>query len=108
MALRASLSRAGLVSGEHGRQVTEFGFHFGGIGYRIRNFLAKELAIPLAKPMNSHFERPLRGLHFASQRGIRRVGLPEKEDLQALKMLWPPVLHEFIAQFFHDSVEHRK
>jgi hypothetical protein len=38
----------------HGRQIPEFGFHFCGIGYSIRDFLAKELTIPLAKPVNGH------------------------------------------------------
>lgn|ERR1019366_8548231 len=34
------------------------GLHFGGIGHRIGDFLAKEFAIPLAKPVNGHLERP--------------------------------------------------
>jgi hypothetical protein len=48
-----------LLPHEHGRQIPEFGFHFSGIGYSIRDFLAKELAIPLAKPVNGHLERSL-------------------------------------------------
>ena len=79
-----------------------------GIGHGIRDFLAKEFAIPLAKPVNRHLERSLRRVHFASQRGIRRVGLPEKEHLQPFEMLRAAVMHELVAQSLHDSVEHRK
>jgi hypothetical protein len=48
-----------LLPHEHGRQIPEFRFHFCGIGYGIRDFLAKEFAIPLAKPVNGHLERSL-------------------------------------------------
>jgi hypothetical protein len=44
---------------EHGRQMPELGFHIGGISHSIRNFLAKEFAIPLAKPVNRNLERSL-------------------------------------------------
>src|SRR5688572_5093600 len=74
-----------LLARQHGSQKSEFGFHFCGIGHRIRDFLSKEFAISLAKPVNRDFERSLRGVHFASQRGIRRVGLAEKEHLQPLE-----------------------
>ena len=43
-----------------------------------------------------------------SQRGIRRVGTPQKEYLQPLEMLRAAVTHEFVPQFLHDPVEHRK
>lgn len=48
-----------LLAREHGSQKPEFSFHFRGIGHGIRDFLAKEFAIPLAKPVNRNFERPL-------------------------------------------------
>src|SRR5690349_11416453 len=44
---------------EHGRQMPELGFHIGGIDHSIRDFLAKEFAIPLAKPVNGDLERSL-------------------------------------------------
>jgi hypothetical protein len=34
-------------------------FHIGGIDHGIRDFLAKEFAIPLAKPVNGDLERSL-------------------------------------------------
>ena len=74
----------------------------------IGDFLAKEFAIPLAKPVNRNFERSLRGVHFASQRGVRRIGMPEKEHLQPLEMLRAAVMHELVAQPLHDSLQHRK
>ena len=43
---------------EHGREMLELGFHIRGIGHSIRDLLAKEFAIPLAKPVNSHLQRP--------------------------------------------------
>jgi len=46
-----------LLPRQHGRQVPQFGLHFGGIGHSIGDFLAKEFAIPLAKPVNGHLER---------------------------------------------------
>ena len=46
-----------LLSRQHGRQKPEFGLHFDGIGYSIGDFLAKEFAIALAKPVNGHLER---------------------------------------------------
>jgi hypothetical protein len=46
-----------LLFRQHGRQKPEFGPHFGGIDHSIGDFLAKELAIPLAKPVNGHLER---------------------------------------------------
>ena len=42
---------------QRGRQKPEFGLHFGGVGDSVRDFLAKEFAIPLAKPVNRNFER---------------------------------------------------
>jgi hypothetical protein len=48
-----------LLPRQHGRQKPEFGLHFGGIGHSIGDFLAKEFAIPLAKPVNGYLERPL-------------------------------------------------
>jgi hypothetical protein len=41
-----------LLACQHGGQIPEFGLHIGGIGDSIRNFPAKEVAIPLAKPVN--------------------------------------------------------
>jgi hypothetical protein len=46
-----------LLPCEGHRQIPEFGFHFGGIGHSIRDFLAQQVAIPLAKPVNGHLER---------------------------------------------------
>jgi len=46
-----------LLPRKHGRQKPEFGLHFDGIGHSIGDFLAKEFAIPLAKPVNGHLER---------------------------------------------------
>src|SRR5436190_1845145 len=60
----------------------ELGFHLGGIAHGIRDFPAKEFAIPLSKPVNRHLKRSLGGFHFASERGIRRIGLTAKENLQ--------------------------
>jgi hypothetical protein len=53
-------------------------------------------------------QRPFGGVHFASQCGIRRVGLAEKEHLQPFEMLQAAVMHELVAQFLHDSVKQRK
>src|ERR1035438_10004008 len=97
-----------LLPRQHGRQKPEFGLHFGGIGHSIGDFLAKEFAIPLAKPVNGHLERSFRRVHFACQRGIRRVRLPEKEHLQPFEMLQVAVMHELVPQFLHDPVKHRE
>src|SRR5262245_63266657 len=86
----------------------ELGFHISGIEHSIRDFLAKEFAIPLAKPVNGDLERSLRSVHLTSQRGIGCVRLPEKELHQPLEMLWAAVLNKLIPQSFNDSVEHRK
>jgi hypothetical protein len=48
-----------LVSRQRGGQKPEFGLHFSGIGHSISDLLAKEFAIPLAKPVNRNFERTL-------------------------------------------------
>ena len=48
-----------LLPREHGRQIPEFGLYFRGIGDSIRDFLAKEVPIPLAKPVNGDLERSL-------------------------------------------------
>src|ERR1019366_6273929 len=93
---------------QRGRQKPEFGLHFGGVGDSVCDFLAKEFAIPLAKPVNRNFERSFRRVHFACQRGIGSVGLSEKEHLQPFEMLRAAVMHELVAQFLHDSIEHRK
>jgi hypothetical protein len=53
-------------------------------------------------------QRPFGGVHFASQCGIRRVGLAEKEHLQPFEMLQAAVMLELVAQFLHDSVKQRK
>ena len=45
-----------LLAGEHGHQITEFRLYFRGIGHSIRDFLAKEFAVPLAKPVNGYLE----------------------------------------------------
>jgi hypothetical protein len=42
-----------------------------------------------------------------SQRGIRRVGLPEKKHLQPIEMLRSAVMHELLPQFLNDSIEQR-
>ena len=56
--LRRLLQRLStLLPGQRGRQIPEFGLHFGGIGYNIGDLLSKEFAIPLAKPVNGHLER---------------------------------------------------
>jgi hypothetical protein len=58
---RASVRGSGsrlLLSRQHGRQKPEFRLHFARIGDSVRDFLAKEFAIPLAKPVNGHLERP--------------------------------------------------
>ena len=73
--------REQLFACEHSRQIPELGFDLGGIGHRIRDLLAKDFAIALPEPMNGHLKRPFRGVHFARQLGIRRVGLPEEEYL---------------------------
>jgi hypothetical protein len=46
-----------LLPREHRRQKPEFGFHFCGIGDGIRDFLAKEVAIPLSQPVDGDVER---------------------------------------------------
>ena len=48
-----------LLPREHHCQIPELGFDFCRIGHCIRDFLAKEVAIPLAKPVNRDFESPL-------------------------------------------------
>ena len=48
-----------LVACQHSSQKPELRLHFRGIGHRIRDFLAKEFAVPLAKPVNRDFERSL-------------------------------------------------
>jgi hypothetical protein len=58
-AFLTSASHGPLFPRQNGGQIPEFGFHFGGIGHRIRDFLAEEFAVPLAKPVNGHFERSL-------------------------------------------------
>src|ERR1051326_8718219 len=100
--------RQPLLRGERGRQIAEFGFYFGRVGHGIRDLLAKEFAIPLAKPVNRNFEGTLRGVHLASQLCISRIGMPKKEHLQPLEMHGLAVLDELFAQFLHDPVEDRK
>ena len=48
-----------LFARQHGSQKSEFGFHFCRIGHRIRDFLSKQFAISLAKPVDRYFERSL-------------------------------------------------
>ena len=48
-----------LVARQHRSQKSEFRLHFGGIGDSIRDFLTKEFAIPLAKPVDRNFEGSL-------------------------------------------------
>src|SRR5581483_5755789 len=86
----------------------ELRFHLARIGHGIRDLLPKEFAVSLAKPVNGHFQCPLRRVQFLRQCGIRRVGLPEKENLQTLEMLGAAVLDELAPQSFHDAIEHRK
>ena len=47
-----------LVARQRGSQKPEFGLHLCGIGHSIRDFLAKQFAVPLAKPVNRNFEAP--------------------------------------------------
>jgi hypothetical protein len=51
--------RGSLPPGKYGSQKAEFRIHFGGVGHSLRDFLAKEFAIPLAKPVNGDLERSL-------------------------------------------------
>src|SRR5262249_4473049 len=67
-----------------------------------------KLAIPLPKPVNGYLQRSLRRVQFLSKCGVRRVGLPEKENLQVLEMIRAAVLNEFVPQSLHDSIEHQK
>src|SRR5262249_1720500 len=94
-----------LFACQHGSQESEFGFHFGRIGHRIGDLLAKEFAIPLAQPMNGDFERALGSAHFASQLCIWRLSLIEKEHLQTIEIVQPSMLYELVPQPVHDSVE---
>jgi hypothetical protein len=55
--LRSKRTSEPLLPRQNGFQIPEFGFHFAGIGHSIGDFLAEELAVPLAKPVNGHFER---------------------------------------------------
>ena len=50
--------RARLLPRQHGRQKPELGLHFGRIGHCIGDSLAKEFAIPLAKPVEATFSAP--------------------------------------------------
>ena len=47
-----------LISRQRASQKPEFGLHLRRIGHSIRDFLAKEFAIPLSKPVNRHLKRP--------------------------------------------------
>ena len=64
LCVRFHLSVLLLISGQRGSQKPEFGLHFGGIVHGIRDFLAKEFAVPLAKPVYRDFERPLGCVHL--------------------------------------------
>jgi hypothetical protein len=44
-----------LLARQRGSQKSEFGLYFCGIGHGIRDFLSKEFAVPLAKPVNRNF-----------------------------------------------------
>jgi hypothetical protein len=59
LSLPCGLLSLRLIARQHGSQKSEFGFHFCGIGNSIRDFLSKEFAISLAKPVNRNFERSL-------------------------------------------------
>ena len=70
---------------QRGNQKPEFGLHFRRIGPSVGDFLAEELAIALAKPVNSHLERSFRRVHFASQCGIRPLVGLDQEQIQAAR-----------------------
>jgi hypothetical protein len=55
--LGANRAVLALFARRHGSQKPQFGLHFRGIGHSIRDLLAQEFAIPLAKSVNRHFER---------------------------------------------------
>src|ERR1700676_2454928 len=97
-----------LLPCQHIRQKPEFGLDFSGVGNSIRNCLAKEFAVSLAKPENGHLERSFRRLHFQSQRGIRRIGVSWKKHFQAFKMLRAAGLHNLVPQHPHDAVKPRE
>jgi hypothetical protein len=46
-----------LLPREHSRQIPQFGLYFCGIGDSVRDFLAKELAVTFAKPVDGYFQR---------------------------------------------------
>jgi hypothetical protein len=65
---------------------------------RVENQGQKSPAISL--------EGGFRCAHFSSQRGIRRLGLIEKEGLQPVEMVQTSMLYELGPESVHDSVEH--
>ena len=101
-----SADRCQLSPRQRSRQISEFGFHLFGIGHRLRDLLPEEVAIALAEPVNSDLERAFRCAHFSSERGIRRLGVIEKEGLQSIEMVQAPMLYELRPESVHDSVEH--
>jgi hypothetical protein len=86
--------------------MSEFGFYLCRIGHRLRDLLPEEVAIAFAEPVNGDLERAFRCAHFSSERGIRRLGLIEKEDLQPVEMVQASMLYELGPESVHDSVEH--
>ena len=52
------------------------------------------------------FQRSLGCAHFACHRGIGRLGLIEKEDLQPIEMVQTSMLYKLSPQSVDDSVEH--
>src|SRR6188472_2359882 len=89
-------------------QIPEFRFYFCRIGDRLRDLLPEEVAIAFAEPVDRDLECAFRCAHLASQRGIRRLGLVEKEDLQPVEMIQASMLDELGAKSIDDSIEQRK
>lgn len=100
--------KLGLRSGQYACQKPQFRLHIVGISHCVRDFLADEVAVALAQPMNRDFNGSLGDIHFARQYGIRSIGPPEQEDFQVVEMFRAAVTNEFSPQLFHDLVEYRK
>src|SRR5580698_2682682 len=99
---------AWLFFGEHGCQKSELGLDFGGVGDGIGDFLAEQVAVAFAEPVNCDFERALGGVHFTGEGGVRGFGLSEKEDFETIEVLGTTVLDELVPQSFYHPVEHGK
>src|SRR6476620_1648111 len=103
---RGEAASAALPPRQRCCQIPELRFYFFWIGDRLRDLLAEEVAIAFAEPVDRDLECAFRCAHLASQRGIGRLGLVEKEDLQPVEMIQASMLDELGPESVDDSIEH--